>query len=580
MTNSKLPKLILTLGMLFNFTFQIKSEIIPITFGDSPKHLPTSTKSRANGIDDGTLLCWLDSFKGGSLYIQKMDSDGQLQWEGGGVVLDTEVGMSFDPGSNYPMIYSDNLGGALVIYGKDFYSSREIYVAKIYSNGIAAKSPVCITSYTGGYNYSVTSVATKDNSIVACWENFEDEDFNIYAQKLNLDGNVIWNDSKEVAVCIESHDQRKPTITCDENNSTVITWLDDRYSSDYPEYVFDLFANRLSPKGDYTQFNKKGKLIFSYYHHKLKPVMKKPDAGSRKMIFYNHNIISSDKNSSIFAVDQWDGDSNSFIVITKVDENFEMIWTRSVDDNSFQFKPLLTSDNNNGVYVFWNDHRNTENLVYGIGLDINGNITTGTESGVKISCDKIKGTFTRTLPSEKNQNGVYSEGNKVYLSWVTAGNNDLILSTINLLKKYSICDNNTSINNNVSEGESTSITTNNNKVVVVFKQSQNIYAWIKVKFDPVKEDIKNKIIKKIIIDNFPNPFNPITKINYTLPSDGFVKLNVYDLSGRAIGSLVNEMKTSGVYSIEFNGSELSSGVYFYRMELNGLVETGKMTLIK
>jgi hypothetical protein len=211
---------------------------------------------------------------------------------------------------------------------------------------------------------------------------------------------------------------------------------------------------------------------------------------------------------------------------------------------------------------------------------MNGNITMGIESGVKISCDKMKDTFTRTLPSDKNQNGVYFEDNKVYLSWVTAGNNDLILSTINLLKKYSICDNNTNINNNVSEGESTSITTINNNVVVVFKQLQNIYAWINSRVNSGKEDLKNKITKKISIDNFPNPFNPVTKINYTLPSDGFVKLNVYDLSGRIISSLVNEIKTSGNYSVEFDGNALSSGVYFYRIELNGLVETRKMTLIK
>lgn len=84
--------------------------------------------------------------------------------------------------------------------------------------------------------------------------------------------------------------------------------------------------------------------------------------------------------------------------------------------------------------------------------------------------------------------------------------------------------------------------------------------------------------------NYPNPFNPSTKINYDLPVDGKVSLKIFDMSGKEVMSLVNETVTAGYNSVSFNGSNLSSGIYFYRINVEGngssFVSTKKMTLIK
>ncbi len=84
--------------------------------------------------------------------------------------------------------------------------------------------------------------------------------------------------------------------------------------------------------------------------------------------------------------------------------------------------------------------------------------------------------------------------------------------------------------------------------------------------------------------NYPNPFNPSTMINYDLPFDGKVSMKLFDMSGREVATLVNEIKTAGYHSVNFNGSALSSGVYFYRInvESNGknFVDTKKMMLVK
>jgi hypothetical protein len=80
--------------------------------------------------------------------------------------------------------------------------------------------------------------------------------------------------------------------------------------------------------------------------------------------------------------------------------------------------------------------------------------------------------------------------------------------------------------------------------------------------------------------NFPNPFNPVTTINYSLSKEVKATIIVYDILGREVETLVNEFKPAGNYKIEFNGSKLSSGVNFYRFTSGSYTQVRKMILIK
>ncbi|MFA5404675.1 MAG: YCF48-related protein [Ignavibacteria bacterium] len=92
--------------------------------------------------------------------------------------------------------------------------------------------------------------------------------------------------------------------------------------------------------------------------------------------------------------------------------------------------------------------------------------------------------------------------------------------------------------------------------------------------------------KKLIPDkfylsqNYPNPFNPVTKIKYGLPKQSYVTLKIYDLLGRELKTLVNEQTQAGEYIVDFDGSDLSSGTYFYKLEAGSYTETRKLLLIK
>jgi hypothetical protein len=83
-----------------------------------------------------------------------------------------------------------------------------------------------------------------------------------------------------------------------------------------------------------------------------------------------------------------------------------------------------------------------------------------------------------------------------------------------------------------------------------------------------------------ISQNYPNPFNPTTTIRYQIPQAGFVSLKIYDVLGREVATLVNEEKLSGEYSAVFEGSNLSSGIYFYKLQAENFYSIKKMILIK
>jgi hypothetical protein len=83
-----------------------------------------------------------------------------------------------------------------------------------------------------------------------------------------------------------------------------------------------------------------------------------------------------------------------------------------------------------------------------------------------------------------------------------------------------------------------------------------------------------------IYQNYPNPFNPATNIDFDLPQTAFVELEVFDITGRKIQTLTSRTYPIGSYSIPFNASGLSSGIYLYRLRINEAVFTKKMTLVK
>lgn len=98
---------------------------------------------------------------------------------------------------------------------------------------------------------------------------------------------------------------------------------------------------------------------------------------------------------------------------------------------------------------------------------------------------------------------------------------------------------------------------------------------------PVNIRSNNSIVENFrLSQNFPNPFNPVTKIRYEIPQNSFVRLEVFDIAGRLVAQLVNDFKLKGEYEFEFNANIIPSGVYFYRLITPNFSDVKKMVIVK
>jgi aminopeptidase N len=131
-------------------------------------------------------------------------------------------------------------------------------------------------------------------------------------------------------------------------------------------------------------------------------------------------------------------------------------------------------------------------------------------------------------------------------------------------------------------------------------QNNQFFAWyfnrqpISLQFDPNNDivlkqgttvlgitEIKSDVPEKFALyQNYPNPFNPVTKISYDIPKRANVTLKIYNVIGQLVMQPVNEVKEPGKYSLEFDASNLPSGVYYYEIKAGSFTDTRKMVLVK
>jgi hypothetical protein len=96
----------------------------------------------------------------------------------------------------------------------------------------------------------------------------------------------------------------------------------------------------------------------------------------------------------------------------------------------------------------------------------------------------------------------------------------------------------------------------------------------------IAENNVNKPLNYLLTQNFPNPFNPSTDISYQIPNESYVSLKVYNVQGKEVRSLVSRRQLPGTYTVRFNGADLNSGIYYYKLTANDFTQTKKMILIK
>ena len=108
----------------------------------------------------------------------------------------------------------------------------------------------------------------------------------------------------------------------------------------------------------------------------------------------------------------------------------------------------------------------------------------------------------------------------------------------------------------------------------------NIYAQVLSEVSLVADEERTAVRRYELFSAYPNPFNPVTQISYVLAQSGHVRLSVVNLLGQEVAVLADERQEAGEYSVSWNASELSSGLYFARLETQGNIMTRKLVLLR
>lgn len=173
------------------------------------------------------------------------------------------------------------------------------------------------------------------------------------------------------------------------------------------------------------------------------------------------------------------------------------------------------------------------NTILGSGVQKIGDELTHA-SPKNFTADTVSWSFTYTAPSTPGADTLYAVGNSVNLNGSTSGDqwNFRIRHAVKIFSPSSITN--------------------------------------------VNETAKNYSLSQ----NFPNPFNPVTSIKFSIPNNNFVTLKVYDILGNEIVTLINKNLRQGEYKVDFNASNYSSGIYVYKIIAGNFSETKRMTLVK
>ena len=430
-------------------------------------------------------------------------------------------------------------------------------------------------------------------NIHVTWQDNRDGNDEIYYTKLDNNGNTLVDDMRLTSDNAESV---FPHLQLDGSGNVHIIWRDSRNGS--PEMYYIKLDNNGNVLVDTTRLTSG-----PTFNHNLRVdnvdiihIAWQDRRDGNPEIYYakldnNGNPLISDIRVSTATGDSWwpyigidnslnvhiawydARNGNGEIYYTKLDNNGNTL----VDDTSLTFAggavgaPALEVDNSNNIHIVWPDNRNGYSALYYTKLDNNGNTL-------------IDDTLVTTANGEGYLMDMDDEGN-VHIAWSDNrdGNDEIYYTKIDNNGNTLVDDTRLTFDDadswwpriSVDENDGIHITWDDNR-----NGNREIYY---IKGDIITAVDENPILYPAeykLMQNYPNPFNPTTTIHYVIGRMQPVSLKIYDISGKEVAILVNEEKPAGAYTVKFDVSKLSSGIYFYQLKAGDFTQTKKMILMR
>jgi hypothetical protein len=510
----------------------------------------------------GAIIMWYGPAS--CIYVQRINAEGVIQWSDIGTII---------PGTSQeirPVIVSDDSGGAIITWSKmnGGYDNNDIYAQRVDASGAIrwTTSGAAICTAAGNQYHPVIASDHAGGAIIT-WDDYRNStEPDIYAQRINASGSVLWT-ADGVAISTVTSWQTEPAIASDDSGGAIITWKDLRSGTGYP----DIYAQHI---------NALGAVLWTSGGT---PICTETDEQS------DQNIISDGFGGAIIAWQDWRNGANYDIYAQRISAEGSVLWATNGQaicaTANFEYSPEIISDGSGGaIFTWWNYVSLAQSKdLYAQRINSTGSVQWASD-GVPIC----------TLTGWQDEQAIAKDDSGgAIITWTdyrSGTYSDIYAQRINASGVVQWADTGVAIGTASGSQHAPSIVRDGSGGAIIswVDQIRGVYAsliggnGVLGSRPTVSVEVTNRQAPKEfeLLQNYPNPFNPTTIINYQLPKNGYVTLKIYNVLGKEVATLVNEYKDAGYYKGSFDASRLSSGVYFYKLQVGNYVMTKKMLLAR
>ena len=521
-----------------------------------------------------TLVVWEDyryDYWSKCMYLQVIDSGCNIYLEENGVSLrDSAAGNRMD----MPHFVSDQMGGALLVWEdvRDANAYTQIYAQRIDQNGNMLWAGGGIHVHECDYEQMYPFVAPSgDGGAYVVWSELDDFNMYVYCQKLDAGGDQVWSNPIQVSNGVIED------ICCgavpDGDGGVIMTWQ----GGIWPDYK--VYAQRLDSNGQ-AQWGSHGMALCP------------ADSGQQQP-----SLITDGQCGAYVVWEDRADYTDCDVVAQHVNGSGNLMWSDSglviCDAESDPYSISMELNNVGNVFFLWADFRNSVSMdVYLQLVTPQGEILCE-PNGFPVSA----GDYDRwyAVMVSDSQDGIYIAWKDYRSGWYGCdiyglhvnGNCEIVSGWI---------ENGEIINDEIFlQSDPAIVSDGNGGAIVAWEDGRaSHYQYIRNLFVQRVNDFTTSVepeeqdpvaVTFRLEQNYPNPFNPATRIRYSLSNVGRVKLVIYDILGRQVQILQNQVMNAGSHEVIWNGTTASglmasSGIYLYKLETDDQTEIRKMVLLK
>ena len=509
----------------------------------------------------GAFYTWIDA-RGAEfdIYCQRVDAQGSPLWTTDGVIVCDRADVQ-----TLPQIMADGVGGAFIVWYHYQNYVRDIYAQRIDANGTGlwAENGIVICDAAEHQSRHVL-VPDGEGGMIIAWYDSRGDDDDIYAQRVDADGNTLWTDNGVVIADVEGY-QSNPQIISDGQGGAIVVWLDGR------EITTDVYAQRINGSGT-TLWTGGGVPICTAAEHQ------------------RHSRIASDGEGG--AIVSWHDAREPGVVYVyaqRVDAGGNLRWT--IDGvtiaplNNLQTNAAIVSDDAGGAIITWKQDFPGEDTIYAQRVNASGT-SLWTDSGVAVGGETGNVEQPRIIADGQGGAVIAWEDLRetawtdVYAQRLDSNGNALWASG-GVAVCTALCDQEAIRMTNGEDGN----------VIITWDDARqdaqlDIYTSLVTAAGTVlPTSVLTPELTTGNLTSFPNPFNPLTTVRFTLGRQQQVSLSVYDLTGRRLVQLADALFAAGLHRLEWDGRdaggrEIGSGVYLLRLATEDQIESHRVTLIR